>query len=148
MALLTSGIPSLEIFCLNMKTKPVHSTARLPAPDWCVDPFIPDGVQFWQSASQLLTFLLHVSGLQGRSGTSRDPAALFFQQLQSLTGQLQHRQQVQLSGLVYVARTQLEDGNQLNIWAEPLLESEGRIASPASPDGGAVQLAPADSGGS
>lgn len=74
----------------------------LPALYWCVDPFVPDGVQFWQSASQLLTFLLHVSGLQGRSGTSRGLAALFFQQLKSLTGQLQHHQQVQLSGLVHI----------------------------------------------
>lgn len=81
MALLTSGIPSLETFCLNIKPKPVHSTAQMPAPDWCLDPFVPDGVKFWQSASQLLTFLLQVSGLHGRSGTSRDTTALFFQQL-------------------------------------------------------------------
>lgn len=119
MALLTSGIPSLETFCLNTKTKPVHSTAQTPAPYGCLEPLVPHGVKFWQSASQLLAFLLQVGRLQGRSGTSRDPTALLFQQLQSLPGQFQHRQQVQLTGLVNVTRTQLEDQNKLRVLAKP-----------------------------
>lgn len=103
---LTSGISSLEIFCLKMEKQNQqmvfeHLPSVRDTRSWIVV-ILPEDVEVLQHTGQLLTFLLQVLRTEVGLRDGTGPATLLPEDLQRVVRQLQHRQEVQLAGLVHV----------------------------------------------